>query len=88
MAEHHETRVLGLRGLFVEAKRRGDVPAARAYAQEAARLAPRVTWANDAVLEAQCAEGDWRGALATVNRRASLGLIDKTTARSGTGRCC
>src|SRR5829696_8205238 len=81
MAEDSETRVLGLRGLFVEARRRGDAVAARSYATEAARLAPAVGWANEAVLEAQSAEGDWRGALATVERRASLGLPDKATAR-------
>jgi HemY protein len=81
MAEDSETRVLGLRGLFVEARRRGDAIAARSYATEAARLAPAVGWANEAVLEAQSADGDWRGALATVERRASLGLLDKATAR-------
>ena len=42
---------------------------------------PPSAWANEAVLEAQCADGDWRGALATVERRASLGLLDKATAR-------
>ncbi len=81
MADHGETRVLGLRGLFVEARRRGDLAAARSYAQEAARIAPTVNWANEAVLEAQCAEGDWRGALAIVDRRASIGLLDKATAK-------
>jgi HemY protein len=81
MAEDSETRVLGLRGLFVEARRRGDAVAARSYCTEAARLAPAVGWANEAVLEAQSADGDWRGALATVERRAALGLLDKATAR-------
>jgi HemY protein len=81
MVDDPETRVLGLRGLFVEARRRGDADGARHYAAEAARLAPAVAWANEAVLEAQSAEGDWRGALATVERRASLGLLDKATAR-------
>lgn len=81
MAETDETRVLGLRGLFVEARRRGDEPTAIAYATEAARLAPAVSWANEAVLEGQCAAGDWRGALASVERRSSLGLMDKATAR-------
>jgi HemY protein len=81
MLDGDETRVLGLRGLFVEARRRGDSEAARDYATEAARQAPAVTWANDAVLEARSAEGDWRGALALVERRASLGLFDKTTAK-------
>ncbi|GEP10861.1 heme biosynthesis protein HemY [Methylobacterium gnaphalii] len=81
MADDPETRVLGLRGLYVEARRREDDSAARAYAIEAARLAPSVTWANDAVLEAQCADGDWSGATQTVERRASLGLMDKSAAR-------
>lgn len=81
MVDDPETRVLGLRGLFVEARRREDEAAARAYAVEAARLAPSVTWANDAVLEAQCADGDWAGALETVERRGSLGLLDKSVAR-------
>jgi HemY protein len=70
-----------LRGLFVEARRRGDGGAARDYATEAARLAPPVTWANEAVLESRCADGDWRGALALVERRALLGLLDKATAK-------
>ena len=81
MMDDDDTRVLGLRGLFVEARRRGDVGAATQYALEAARLAPAANWASDAVLEARCAARDWRGALTSVERRASLGLIDKATAR-------
>ncbi|WP_134500944.1 heme biosynthesis protein HemY [Microvirga pakistanensis] len=81
MMEEDETRVLGLRGLFVEARRRGDAGGAREYASEAVRLAPSAAWASDAVLEARCAEGDWRGALDTIERRTSLGLLDKATAR-------
>jgi uncharacterized protein HemY len=81
MVDDPETRVLGLRGLFVEARRREDETAARAYATEAARLAPSVTWANEALLEAQSADGDWAAALETIERRSSLGLIDKAAAR-------
>jgi HemY protein len=81
MAERDETRVLGLRGLFVEARRRNDGEAARLYAAEAARLAPAAGWANEAVLEAQSAEGDWRGALDNLNRRASLGVVDRAAVR-------
>ena len=79
--DDRETRVLGLRGLFVEARRRGDVRTATQYAVEAVRLAPAATWASDAVLEAHCASRDWRSALEAVERRASLGLLDKPTAR-------
>ena len=81
MMEEDETRVLGLRGLFVEARRRGDAAGAREYASEAVRLAPSAAWASDAVLEARCAERDWRGALETIERCTSLGLLDKATAK-------
>ena len=40
MAEMPDTRVLGLRGLHVEARRRGDAEAAYAYALQAHRIAP------------------------------------------------
>jgi HemY protein len=79
MLDEPETRVLGLRGLFVEARRKGDFAAARAYAAEAARLAPSVSWAGEAVLEYQCSEQDWTGALATLER-ASRGF-DKAALR-------
>jgi len=81
MMDEDETRVLGLRGLFVEARRRGDAAAAHEYATEAVRLAPAAAWASDAVLEARCAERDWRGALDSIERRTSLGLLDKATAK-------
>ncbi len=81
MLEGDETRVLGLRGLYVEARRLGNRDAARSYATEAARLAPSASWAADAVLEGQCADGDWRAALATVERRSALGLVEPATAK-------
>ncbi|WP_298953266.1 heme biosynthesis HemY N-terminal domain-containing protein [uncultured Methylobacterium sp.] len=81
MVDDPETRVLGLRGLFVEARRQNDEGTARAYALEAARLAPSVSWANEAVLEAQCADRDWDGALDQLARRTSGGLVDKAAAR-------
>ncbi len=81
MRDLPETRVLGLRGLFVEARRSGDLTSARAYAEEAARAAPAVSWANEAVLEAYSAEGNWSAALRSVERRASLGLVDRATSR-------
>ncbi|WP_406855431.1 heme biosynthesis HemY N-terminal domain-containing protein [Alsobacter sp. KACC 23698] len=70
MLDEPETRVLGLRGLFVEARRKGDSAAAKAYAAEAARLSPSVAWAGEALLEFQCAEQDWSGAIATLDRGA------------------
>ena len=67
MASRADTKPLGLHGLFIEAQRRGDGAAARAFAEEAARTAPALSWAGRAVLEARCAAGDWAGALALLD---------------------
>lgn len=71
MAGRADTKPLGLHGLFIEAQRRGDGVAARAYAEEAARTAPVLGWAGRAVLEARCAAGDWAGALALLDNHKS-----------------
>ncbi|MBS7697149.1 heme biosynthesis HemY N-terminal domain-containing protein [Chelatococcus sp. YT9] len=81
MLDDAETRVLGLRGLFVEARRKGDAVAARAYVTKAVELAPGVAWASEAMLEFQSAERDWRGALAKLEQRVALRTIDKGTAK-------
>ena len=41
MAERDDTKLLGLRGLYIEAQRRKDTVAARAYAEEAAQRRAR-----------------------------------------------
>ncbi len=81
MLDRPETRVLGLRGLFVEAKRRGDMPAARAFADDAVRRSPSLAWANDALLDFHASAGDWQAARTAVERRAALRLADKAEAR-------
>ena len=80
MLDDPETRVLGLRGLFVEARRKGS-DAARKYAEEAYRIAPAAPWAGEATLEYRCADGDWRGAIAAVDQNASRRTIDRDTAK-------
>lgn len=81
MLERSETRVLGLRGLFMEARRRGDAEAAQSFADEAVKLSPSIAWANDALLEFHSSTGDWAAARTAVERRAALKLADKTEAR-------
>jgi HemY protein len=81
MLEDPETKVLGLRGLFVEARRRSDAAAARHYAEEAHRAAPNVPWAAEALLEYRCRDGDWRGAMAIVDEEANRRLITREQAR-------
>lgn len=81
MLDKPETRVLGLRGLFVEAKRRGDMAAARAFADDAVRRSPSLAWANDALLDFHTSAGDWQAARTAVERRAALRLADKADAK-------
>jgi HemY protein len=63
MTRRDETRLLGLRGLYIEAQRRNDADAARLAAEEAAKVRPAVAWAGQAVLDYRCAAADWAGAL-------------------------
>ncbi len=81
MTRRPDTKLLGLRGLFVEAQRRNDMTAARAYAEEAAKTKPSPGWAGQAVLEFRCASGDWRGALAALDINMRSGLLDRATYR-------
>ncbi|MGO9356467.1 MAG: heme biosynthesis HemY N-terminal domain-containing protein, partial [Xanthobacteraceae bacterium] len=85
MAERDDTRLLGLRGLFVEAQRADDLPAAVAIAEEALRIAPSSPWAAHAVLGFRCSSGDWNGALAILEARRASGRIDKAVFRRERG---
>jgi HemY protein len=81
MAERADTKLLGLRGLFIEAQRRNDTVAARSYAEEAAHAAPSLGWAGQAAPEFRCAAGDWSAALSALDRNSRYGLIDKAEYR-------
>jgi HemY protein len=76
-----ETRLLGLRGLYLEARRRDDYPAARGAAEEASKSDASILWASEALLEFQSIRGEWDEALNTVEREAKAGTIDKPTAK-------
>jgi HemY protein len=85
MAERKDTRLLGLRGLFIEAQRADDAVSAVMIAEEALKLAPGSTWASHAVLGFRCAKGDWSGALAILDNNLASGLIDKPAYRRQRG---
>src|SRR5689334_12927000 len=85
MAEREDTRLLGLRGLFIEAQRADDPVSAVMIADEALKISPSSTWASHAVLGFRCAKGDWNGALSIRDNNLSSGLIDKTTYRRQRG---
>lgn len=81
MLEVPETRLLGLRGLFMEAQRYGETEAARHFASEALREAPKLAWAGNALLEYQAQAGDWVGALETLDRNTRNKIIDRARSK-------
>jgi HemY protein len=80
MVEDPETRLLGLRGLYLEAERHGDRTAARHYASRAIEAAPHLGWAADVALEQHCEAGEWDEALRIVSAQKSTHQIEKDTA--------
>src|SRR5437660_2519916 len=85
MAEREETRLLGLRGLFIEAQRADDPVGAVMIAEEALKLSPSSSWASHAVLGFRCAKADWSGALAILDNDLASGVIDKAAYRRQRG---
>lgn len=79
MAGRDQTRMLGLHGLFVEARRRNDPTAALFYAEEAAKHDSVPAWAGQAVLEFRCISGDWSGALHRLER--NMQSVDRVAYR-------
>ncbi|MGE0844755.1 MAG: heme biosynthesis protein HemY [Flavobacteriaceae bacterium] len=75
------TESIGLRGLYLEARRAGEYEAAHDYAARAASRAPGLPWAANALLDHQTAAGDWDAALASLQRNADNRLLDKAQAK-------
>ncbi|MEQ8823978.1 MAG: heme biosynthesis HemY N-terminal domain-containing protein [Filomicrobium sp.] len=75
-----DTEQLGLRGLFLEAEREGELEAAKQFAERAVALNPQLSWPVDALFELQCKSHDWQGALATLAIARKHGHVEKTSA--------
>lgn len=80
MAEDPETKLLGLRGLYLEAQRQGADEAAQHYAESAARDAPHLPWAGAAALSYRTREGKWDEALQLLERQRQSGSIETAVA--------
>jgi len=76
MAEDPETKLLGLRGLYLEAQRQGADEAAQHYAETAADQAPHLPWAGAAALSYRTREGKWEEALKLLDRQRHAGTIE------------
>ncbi len=80
MSKDPETRELGLRGLYMEARRLGADEAARQYAEKAVEHAPYLPWASQATLESQSRSGRWDEALETLAQQRAANIVSKSEA--------
>lgn len=77
MAKDPETRELGLRGLYIEARRQGANEAALEYAEDAARNAPHLPWAAQATLESKSRNGEWDDAIRLLDQQKAAHVIER-----------
>ncbi|MEG6508182.1 heme biosynthesis HemY N-terminal domain-containing protein [Methyloligella sp. 2.7D] len=80
MLDNPKTELLGLRGLFLEAKRRGDAEAARQFAEQTVEKNPNLGWSVNALLDLQARANDWEDALKTLSTARQYDHIDGKTA--------
>lgn len=80
MTKSPDTELLGLRGLFSEAQRSGDLASALKHAERALALNPRLPWASSAVLQVQTARKNWESAALTLDQQGRSGLLPKDEA--------
>lgn len=80
MAKSPDTELLGLRGLFAEARSAGDLVEALKLAEKAMALNPRLPWASTSVLQVQIARRAWDGAAKTLEQQGRSGVMDKKEA--------
>lgn len=80
MVDDPETRELGLRGLYLEARRLGAMEAAQHYAEEAAEKAPHLPWAAEAALGFRSSGGDWDDAIRLLEKQRVARVLTKAQA--------
>ncbi|MGD9869278.1 MAG: heme biosynthesis protein HemY, partial [Hyphomicrobiales bacterium] len=74
------TELLGLRGLYLEARHENETEAARQFAERAVARNPDLAWSVNALFDLQCRTGDWDGALETLEVARRRGHVDRDTA--------
>jgi HemY protein len=80
MLDRPETELLGLRGLFLEARRSNDNEAARALAEQAVKRDPQLGWGVNALFDLQARAGDFEGALDTLAIARTNNHVESDTA--------
>ncbi len=80
MTQSSDTELLGLRGLFADARQAGDWTAARKHAEAALNKNTRLPWASAAVLQVSLAHKDWVAAARNIAQQAKAGLMARDAA--------
>jgi len=80
MLDRPETQLLGVRGLFLEAKRSNDNAAALVLAEQAVRRDPKLAWGVNALFDLQARAGDFDGALDTLAIARQNGHVEPDVA--------
>jgi HemY protein len=80
MSKTPETKLLGLRGLFNQARHKGDLARARKLAEEALAHRPGLPWASRAMLMFHSSAKNWQGVSTTLEGLRKTQAIDATTA--------
>lgn len=75
-----DTEQLGLRGLFLEAQREGELEPARQFAERAMKSNPALEWPVAALFDLQCQAQNWDGALETLAVGRRHNTIDRKVA--------
>jgi HemY protein len=80
MAKDKDTKLLGLRGLFNQARQSGDLAKAGKIATEALKTEPGLAWASNAMLMVQSREKNWNVILQILASQRRNRIIDEKTA--------
>jgi HemY protein len=75
-----DTEQLGLRGLYLEARREGEPEAAMQFSDRAARLNPRLGWPLEAQFEMQVKAAEWAAAAETTATAKRNGHLERPAA--------
>lgn len=81
LLEDEETAFLGLKGLFAQARRRGDSAAALALVERARTLRPDTPWVAGELFQLQVADRKWADAEATLAQAIKRKLVEPADGR-------
>jgi HemY protein len=80
MTRDKDTKLLGLRGLFNQARQNSDLAKAGKIAAEALETKPSLAWASNAILMVQSREKNWNAILDILANQRRNRIIDERTA--------